>query len=250
MRSLRYLKVKDTLTASKTVSCTCYNQMKFLVQSCLLSWLLFVEYMEHIVAFLNVYEDDNSSISFWKTFFNNEILLKYFLKVIQVQMTFVTEFFPKIIKLIQNLEGPNYTFTHILWSQLNDLMSSLECQNSNYFRSKTMCLIRQKRTWSEAQSYVNDSGKEEFKYSVTHVYSCFTWLFTHVKYSDSTHVLKTFKMITFWSKWLHKDIDGYNHFHIKLHTWSIKTLTLISSRFLKQQHLLQKLCNVSYSKSS
>ena len=75
------------------------------------------EYMRHIITFLNEYEDYNSSISYLKECFENEILARK----IRVQLTFVSEFCPKIMKIIDNLEGSDYPFAHILWSKFEDL---------------------------------------------------------------------------------------------------------------------------------
>lgn len=93
--------------------------------------------MRHIIDFLNEYEDENSSISYLKECFETEILARK----IRVQLTFVSEFCPKIMKIIENLEGSDYPFVHILWSKLEDLNSSLKRQCEGCFGEKTKSIL-------------------------------------------------------------------------------------------------------------
>lgn len=58
------------------------------------------EYMDYIVAFFKEYEGDNSSTSFVKETFQNEILAHK----VRVQMTYVAEFCQKVVQLIEHLE--------------------------------------------------------------------------------------------------------------------------------------------------
>lgn len=95
------------------------------------------EYVEHIIAFLNDYEDDNMSTSYLTECFENETLARK----IRVQLTFVFEFCPKIMEIIDNLEGSKYPFANILWSKLEDLKSSLERQREGSFGDKTKSIL-------------------------------------------------------------------------------------------------------------
>ncbi|CAH1098421.1 unnamed protein product [Psylliodes chrysocephalus] len=86
---------------------------------------------------MNDYEDDNMSTSYLTDCFENETLARK----IRVELTFVSEFCPKIIKIIDNLEGSKYPFANILWSKLEDLKSSLKRQRKGSFGEKTKSIL-------------------------------------------------------------------------------------------------------------
>ncbi|CAH1113314.1 unnamed protein product [Psylliodes chrysocephalus] len=83
-----------------------------------------------LLLFMNDYEDDNMSTSYLTECFENKTLARK----IQVQLTFVSEFCPKIMKIIDNLEKSKYLFANIL-------KSSLERQREGSFGEKTKSIL-------------------------------------------------------------------------------------------------------------
>ena len=65
-----------------------------------------------------------------------------FKRKLKIQMTFISEFCPKIMKLIDELEGTSYPIAHLLWNKLEDLKSSLERQRQGYFDEKTSLSLK------------------------------------------------------------------------------------------------------------
>ncbi|XP_070506833.1 uncharacterized protein [Chironomus tepperi] len=105
------------------------------------SWLKSVlylkDYIKHILNFFDEWQNENSSINFLKVNYKNA----YFKSKLNVQLAFITEIGPKMIKLTNDLEGSSYPLAHQLWSHLEALKSQLKRQVEGCFGTDTLSVI-------------------------------------------------------------------------------------------------------------
>lgn len=95
-------------------------------------------YLDHILDFFDEVENPNSSVLFLKECYADETFKRKF----KIQITFISEFCPKIMKLIDESEGTNYPIAHLLWNKLEDLKSSLERQRQGHFDEKASLFLK------------------------------------------------------------------------------------------------------------
>jgi hypothetical protein len=80
------------------------------------------DYLDYILDFFDELENPNSSVLFLQECYADTT----FRRKLKIQITFISEFCPNIMKLINELEGTNFPMAHLLWDKLEGLKSSLE----------------------------------------------------------------------------------------------------------------------------
>ncbi|EOB13052.1 hypothetical protein NBO_225g0001, partial [Nosema bombycis CQ1] len=147
---------------------------------------------------------------------------------LKIQMTFISEFCPRIMKLIDNLEGTSYPFAHLLWDKLEDLKSSLERQSQEYYDEKTsLCLkdnvengecmknmlrLACEKSLNKLSKHMNLNETNEAFFNISQLFS------PSVAVSSSTlnisALLDSFSKIPFFHGIPQIElVDGYSNFH-------------------------------------
>lgn len=182
------------------------------------------EYLNHILNFFDVWENENSSIKFLKENYADET----FRRKLEIQMVFTTEFCPKLMKLIDDLEGSTYPFAHLLWNKLEDLKSSLEHHRQGYFDVKTSSLLNdheeiESQTLKNMLIKANEKGFNKLTLHMSlkdtneaflHIGQLFNPSIAASFTMNPSVLSESFSKIPFFRTGKQSDyIDGYTHFH-------------------------------------
>lgn len=185
------------------------------------------DYLEHLLIFIKNSDNQNSSTLYINQAVENQALASK----IRVQIVFLAEACPKIMQLIDYLEGSNYPFAHLLWEKLEDLKSTLVRHSDGYFGTKTSDMLLEANDENDAlkimlQTAAKKSLEKLTKHMATNetndLYQEINKLFNPSrvgasKLINASAISSSLKKIIFFRNISESSLlDGYSHFHRQL----------------------------------
>lgn len=101
------------------------------------SVLYLSEYSDALIEFMSQYENRNASAEFLLEQQRDPVTWQS----VKLQMVFVADSCKKFVELINTLEGSKFPYAHLLWHELEALMSALRRLSNGNFSQRTQSLL-------------------------------------------------------------------------------------------------------------